>query len=181
MILTCPFCSVKVSPSHRDCPKCARRMSRRCPACAEDIAANAPQCKYCGEEVKGGESPLRVASPTPGIEFIEDSKAAAPAKRKRCCGKGLALLLLAGLAFSAFAVRADCVACVKSYAHQGCISTKKHPVSHCERRVCRYGKTPLWVTVYEKMGGQVRSCKVRKGPKAPSPDASAPVKNDGWH
>lgn len=175
MILSCPFCGVKVTPSDKSCPKCARPMSRRCPSCAEDIAANAPQCKYCGEDLKGGSAPLRVAGPRPDIEFIEETKTTAPAKRK-CCGRAkiLALLLLGGLVFSAHAVRADCVACSKRPEHEVCVTTKTS-ASHCERRFCKNGKTPLWVTVYESLGGHVTSCKRKECKKAPSPEVSAPV------
>ncbi|HLF94309.1 MAG TPA: zinc ribbon domain-containing protein [Planctomycetota bacterium] len=179
MILNCPFCAAKVRPADHDCPVCKQRMSRRCPSCSETIAANAGACKYCGEEVKGGKAPLRVAAPTPGIEFIEETTAAAPRKRKRCCGKGLFLVVLFGLLASAFVVRTDCRVCIKANEHQACISTTKHSVSHCERRVCRNGKTPLWVTAYESLGGTVKSCKRKDCKKAPSPDVKAPAKKDG--
>ena len=62
--------------------------------------------------------------------------------------------------------------------HEACITTKTS-VSHCGRRICRDGKTPLWATVYEKLGGQVRSCKKKEARNA-SPDACCPAKDDRW-
>jgi len=176
MILSCPYCAAKVRPADQDCPACKQRMTRRCPACAESIAANAPLCKYCGEETQGSAAPRREASPTPGIEFIEET----PAKKKRCCARGtwLAALLLLGLA-CAFVVRTDCVACAARPEHQACISMKSS-ISHCERLVCRNGKTPLWVTVFEKMGGHVKSCPRKACPKAPSPETKAPARDGTW-
>ena len=170
MIQTCPFCAAKVRPADQDCPVCKQRMIRRCPSCAESIAANATACKYCGDDAKAAAA---------GIEFIEDTKAPVPAKKKRCRGKAVTLLLLLGLFAGAVAIRTDCVPCTAVVAHQACISTGKS-VSHCERRVCRNGKTPLWVTVVEKLGGHVKSCPRKVNRKAPSPDTSAPRKDDGW-
>ena len=149
MILNCPFCNAKVRPADQDCPACRQRMVRRCPACAESVAANAAACKYCGETLKAGDAPLRVAAAQPDIVFIEET----PKKKRKCCGKLLmALVLLAGLGTAAFAVKTDCVACAKVYAHEANV-----PVSFCNRKICRHGKTPLWATVWEKLGGKVCS------------------------
>ena len=176
MILTCPFCNAKVRPGEQDCPVCKQRMTRACPSCAETVAANAAACKYCGEDFKRPGSAARAAAPTPGIVFIEDAKPAAPAK-KRCCagGKWLAALLLAGLVTCAFAIRTDCVVCSTFPEHETCITTKKS-VSHCSRSICKKGKTQLWATVYERLGGHINSCQRKEGKKAPSPDACCPAR-----
>jgi hypothetical protein len=153
MILSCPFCKAKVDPTQQTCPSCAKRMIRRCPACAEDIAVDMKTCKYCGEDVTAP-----ATARTPGIEFIEE---ASPAPKKRSCVFGKLLLtagLLLGLATAAVTIRTDCVACAKAAEHAECISTG-HSVSHCGRRICRDGKTPLWATVVESLGGNVCSKK----------------------
>jgi hypothetical protein len=152
MILKCPFCKADVAPSQQTCPACSKRMTRRCPACAEDIAIVSKNCKYCGEDIAAPS-----AARTPDIQFIEE----APKKKRKCCGKFLmALVLFAGLGTAAVAVRTDCVACAKNPNHEACISTS-HSISHCNRKICKDGKTPLWATVWEKMGGKACS-KMRK-------------------
>ena len=40
------------------------------------------------------------------------------------------------------------------------------------------GKTQLWATVYERLGGHVNGCKSKK---APSPDACCPAKGGEWN
>src|ERR1041384_2262613 len=165
MILTCPFCAAKVRSSDQDCPVCKQRMTRRCSACGETVAANAPACKYCGEDLKRGGTAARAPAPSPDIVFLEEAKA--PAKKKCCKGKFLALLLLAGLVTAAFVVKTDCVACASRPEHEVCLTTKTS-VSHCGRRICVNGKTPLWATVFETLGGHVKSCKSKECKKASS-------------
>ena len=167
MILKCPFCKTQVAASQQTCPACSKRMTRRCSACAEDIAIDSRTCKYCGEEAAAPS-----AARTPDIQFIEE----APKKKRKCCGRFLmTLALLAGLGTAAVAVRTDCVACVKNPAHEACISTHRS-VSHCGRKICREGKTPLWATVVEKLGGKVCSKKRSCCPE----ETSAPSK-DAWY
>jgi len=156
MILKCPFCKADVAPSQQTCPACSKRMTRRCTACAEDIAIDSKNCKYCGEDMAAPS-----AARTPDIQFIEE----APKKKRKCCGKFLmALLLIAGLGTAAVKVRAECVACAKNPDHSVCISTH-HLESHCGRKICSHGKTPLWATVWEKMGGK----------------ACSKMRQDGWY
>ncbi len=152
MILHCPHCGIKVAPSTQDCPGCARRMVRPCPHCSEQIAATASTCKYCGE----GAATSRPPAPEPGIQFIEDSKPAP--KKKRCCRKLLmALTLLAGIAAAGLFVKTNCQACVKVAGHKGSslISSSECKTSHCGRVVCRKHKTPLWISVVEKLSGKI--------------------------
>lgn len=170
MILKCPFCKAGVDPSQQVCPACSKRMSRRCPACAEDIAIDSKTCKYCGEDIA---SPS--ASRTPDIQFIED----APKSKKRCCGKFLmALVLLTGLGTAAVAVRTDCVACSR-ISHEPNAAWASDG-SYCGRRICWHGKTPLWATLWEKLGGTAGS-KMRKDCSGCcGSETSAPGK-DSWY
>jgi hypothetical protein len=167
MILHCPFCKASVAAGQQTCPACSKRMIRRCGACAEDIAIDSKTCKYCGEDLNAPS-----AARTPGIEFIEDAPAAP--KKKRCCGVFGKLLLTAGLLFAlgtaAVAVRTDCVACGKlaqKTEHADCSHR-----SHCNRKICRNGKTPLWATVVEKMGGKACSKKRPECCEISSPEPS---------
>lgn len=168
MILSCPFCNAKVAPTQQTCPSCAKRMTRRCPACAEDIAVDMKTCKYCGEDVTAPS-----AARTPGIEFIEETPKS-PKKRK--CGLIGKLLvtsaLLFGMGMAAVGIRMDCVACSKASGHSQNIS-----VSLCNRKICKNGKTPLWATVVEKLGGKVCS---KQRASCCEGDISRPVKGSDW-
>ena len=157
MILHCPHCGIKVAPSTETCPGCTRRMVRSCPHCSERIAATAATCKYCGE---GVESP-RVAAPDPGIKFIEDARPAP--KKRRCCRKLLiALTLLGCIVAAGLFVRADCLAC-SNVDRQAVSSTLLNcNTSHCGRKICRMHKTPLWISVLERIKGKVCCTKAEK-------------------
>jgi hypothetical protein len=169
MILKCPFCKADAAPSQQTCPACSKRMTRRCPACAEDIAIDSKNCKYCGEDIANPS-----ASRTPDIQFIEETP-----KKRKCCGKFLmALVLLAGLGTAAVAVRTDCVACSRIARQPDAISTSDG--SYCGRRICSHGKTPLWATVWEKMGGKACS-KMRKDCSGCCGSESVAPAKDGWY
>jgi hypothetical protein len=128
-------------------------------------------CKYCGEDVTA--PPV---ARTPGIEFIEE-KPSAPKKRSCVFGKLLLTAgLLLGLATAAVTIRTDCVVCAKRAEHIECISTG-HSVSHCGRRICKDGKTPLWATVVESLGGHVCS-KMR--PSCCDGEIKQPQKGSDW-
>jgi len=71
MILSCPFCGVRLGAGDRECPRCARRVGRPCPNCAEEIPVDSPVCKYCGEE-SGPERPPAPPPRRPDVEFLEE-------------------------------------------------------------------------------------------------------------
>lgn len=170
MILHCPFCKAGVAPNQQTCPACSKRMTRRCAACAEDIAVDSKTCKYCGEDATAPS-----AARTPGIEFIEETPAAPKKRRCRVFGKLLLTAgLLFGLAAAATTIRTDCVACSKASAHPGSIST-----SLCNRKICKNGKTPLWATIVEKMGGKV--CSKKRVLSCCEGEISKPAKADDWY
>lgn len=153
MILHCPFCKADVPASQQICPSCSKRMTRRCPACAEDVAIDTKTCKYCGEGLAAA-APVR----TPGIEFIEETPAA-PKKRRKCWFGKLLLTagVLFGIAAAGSAIRMDCVLCHKLALRPDHIACEH--LSHCNRKICKDGKTPAWATVIEKLGGKTCSKK----------------------
>ena len=169
MILKCPFCKAEVAPSQQTCPACAKRMTRRCSACAEDIAIDAKTCKYCGEELANPSS-----ARTPDIQFIEET----PKAKRKCCGGRflMALVLMVGLGTAAVAVRTDCVACARLGQVAGAVSAPDG--SYCGRRICLHGRTPLWATVWEKLGG--KACSAPRKDCSGCTGTAAPVK-DGWY
>lgn len=86
MILSCPFCRVRVQGDASDCRACGRRMARACPYCEEKISVTATLCKYCGEAVEPEPRSAEPAAartsapetpppaPEPDVQFVDEVK-----------------------------------------------------------------------------------------------------------